>query len=67
MFDFIHDMPLWSAKIGAALLFLAVLVFAWSLPISFILQGSPDRKRWRDLRIWATILILSQFIIYAFF
>ena len=67
MFDFIHTLPLWSANVGAVILFAIVLVSAWLLPLDFILQGAPDRKRWRDLRIWATVLIALQLLIYAVF
>jgi cytosine/uracil/thiamine/allantoin permease len=67
MFDFIHQLPLWSAKVGAVLLFLIVLTVTWLIPKSFIYSGAPDMKRWRDLRVWATLLILLQFLIYAVF
>lgn len=67
MFDFIHLMPLWTAKAGAVILFLIVFISAWMLPKNFILQGAPDKKKWRDLRVWATTLILLQFIIYSIF
>ncbi len=65
--DFVHSLPLWTAKIGAVVLFLIVLVATWFIPKSFIFQGAPDKKPWRDLRIWATVLILIQFVIYAIF
>ncbi len=67
MEEFIHTLPLWTAKIGAVILFLIVLVATWFIPRSFIFQGAPDNRPWRDLRIWATILIIIQFIIYAIF
>ena len=66
MFDFIHTWPLWYAKIGAAVLFLIILIAAWMIPRDFIFQGAPDEKPWRDLRIWATLLIVLQGIIYIF-
>jgi len=67
MFDFIHLWPLWYAKIGAAILFLIVLVVTWLIPFEFIMKGAPDRSGWRDLRIWATLLIAVQGVIYIFF
>jgi hypothetical protein len=67
MFDWIHALPLWSAKIGAAMLFSGVLLFIWNLPADFIYHGAPDRARWRDLRLWATILLLLQGVLYIIF
>jgi len=65
--QFIASLPLWWAKIGAAVIFLSILVMVWMLPVKFIYRGSPDRKRWRDLRIWATILIAVQLLLYWIF
>jgi len=67
MFDCIHQLPLWSAKAGATVVFLIVLIITWSLPKRFILEGVSEPKRWMDLRIWATLLILMQLAIYAVF
>jgi hypothetical protein len=65
--NWIHTLPLWCAKAGAFLLFGGVLVFVWRLPADFVFNGSPDRARWRDLRIWATVLTAIQFILYYIF
>ncbi|MFW5861465.1 MAG: hypothetical protein ACOCWZ_04375 [Spirochaetota bacterium] len=67
MIDFIHSLPLWTAKIGAAVIFGGILLMAWVLPRGFIYQGAPDNSNWRDLRIWATLLILIQLGLYAIF
>jgi len=67
MLDFIHTLPLWSAKIGTMFLFALVLAVVWKVPRSFIFSGAPDMSRWRDLRLWATALILVQFLIYTIF
>ncbi len=67
MFDWIHGLPLWSAKMGAAFLFLGILAITWATPADFVFHGAPDRARWRDLRIWATVLILTQCLIYYIF
>ncbi len=44
-----------------------VLLLTWTLPTRFVWSGAPDRSRWRDLRIWATILTGIQMILYAIF
>ncbi len=67
MFEWIHDLPLWAAKIGAVILFLLVLVATWLIPGEDIYSGAPDRARWRDLRLWATLLIFAQFLLYSIF
>jgi hypothetical protein len=67
MFEWIHDLPLWSAKVGAVVLFLLILSATWVIPRKDIYSGAPDRARWRDLRIWATLLILAQFVLYSIF
>ncbi len=67
MFNFIHAMPLWSAKVGATLLFGSIVLFSWFMPKEFIYKGAPDRARWRDMRIWATLLIVFQLVIYSIF
>lgn len=67
MQEFLNGLPLWYAKIGAIIIFLIVLAAAWLLPKNFIFNGAPNNKRWRDLRLWATILVAFQLIIYTFF
>jgi hypothetical protein len=67
MFDWIHAVPLVVAKIGAALIFGSIVVLSWLMPKDFIYHGAPDRALWRDLRIWATILLLLQGLLYYIF
>ncbi len=67
MFEWIHLLPPWCAKIGAVMLFGGVILFTWTLPKEFIYVGAPDRALWRDLRIWATVLVAFQIIIYYVF
>ncbi len=67
MSDWIHALPLWTAKVGAILLFAGVLAMVWSLPKDFVYFGAPDRGRWRDLRVWATVLLAVQCGIYYVF
>lgn len=67
MTELLLQLPLWWAKAISALLFLAIIVLVWSMPKRFVLQGAPDSRGWRDLRIWATVLILVQCVLYALF
>ena len=49
------------------LLFGILLVILWSFPFSTITRDAPDKRRWRDYRIWATLLVFIQLGIYAIF
>ena len=47
------------------LAFFAVLVVAvFTLPRSYIYRGAPSRALWRDLRIWALLLVLLHAWVY---
>jgi hypothetical protein len=39
---------------------IAILIWAWFRPKSFIFQDAPSTGLWRDLRIWITIFIAMQ-------
>ncbi|HOJ30361.1 MAG TPA: hypothetical protein PL059_14950 [Spirochaetota bacterium] len=67
MTEILYSLPLWYAKVTAMLIFLGMLVVAWLLPYNFVVQGAPDKKRWRDLRLWATLLTIVQLFIYYIF
>ncbi len=60
-------LPAWTPRAGAMLLFVGLLILAWSLPPEFLWSGAPDRSRWRDLRLWATLLTLVQLGLYIVF
>jgi hypothetical protein len=50
---------------------IAVAVFAgmaaWALlqPREHVLAQAPDRRLWRDLRIWAVVAMAVQVVLYA--
>ncbi|HXK65589.1 MAG TPA: hypothetical protein PK348_04925 [Spirochaetota bacterium] len=67
MTEILYSLPLCYAKVTAMLIFLGMLVVAWLLPYNFVVQGAPDKKRWRDLRLWATLLTIVQLFIYYIF
>lgn len=67
MNQWLNSIPLVYAKVAAMSLFLMIVVISWMLPGEFIFSGAPDRKKWRDLRVWGTVIVLLQFIIYALF
>jgi len=65
--DWLSNISLVWGKIIAVIAFVGVAVWAWRRPRNFIFQGSPDSSRWRDLRLWASILIAIQIVIYLTF
>ena len=48
-------------------IFLALTVFVWLIPKEYIYSSAPDKKIWRDLRIWATIAAVIEGCIYVIF
>ncbi len=67
MAECIYSLPLVYAKIAAIIIFLSMVAVAWLLPYEFVVKGAPDTNRWRDLRIWATLLTAIQLVIYYIF
>lgn len=54
-------------KVIATVFFVGMIVWTWLRPRSYIYAGAPDQERWRDLRIWATVLVGIQIILYLVF
>ena len=50
---------------GAYVLFLGVLV--WAIPKQLIYADASDQAKWRDIRVWATALIVFQVALYMMF
>jgi hypothetical protein len=67
MGDWLSGIPLFWGKIIAVVGFLGMVIWAWFRPRSFIYQDAPDTNLWRDLRIWATVLMGIQIVLYLVF
>jgi hypothetical protein len=67
MFEFLNRIPLVWAKIITLAGFLGMIIWIWIRPKAFILAGSTDRQWWRDLRIWASLAMGCQIVLYALF
>lgn len=67
MSEWLHGIPLGWARVLAVILFGGTIVWAWFRPREYIFRGAPTQRRWRDLRIWATILMLIQIFLYLRF
>ncbi len=67
MIDQLAELPLWWGKVVAVICFVGIAIWAWLRPRSFIFEDAPDNNRWRDLRVWASVLMGIQIVIYLAF
>lgn len=44
--------------------YLLLLLWVLARPRSFFLHGAPDRRAWRDLRLWIVPIVLVQVWLY---
>lgn len=58
-------LPMSVAKIVVIAFFVASGVAVWSLPRKFVYLGAPDEARWRDLRIWAILVLVPYILVYG--
>jgi len=63
----LSGLPTSWANTITMVLFGLLLLILWSFPRAFIMRDAPDQSRWRDIRIWATLLIFVQLGIYSIF
>lgn len=61
------QIPLFYAKIVTGFLYLLLVVWVLRRPKSFILRAAPTKRKWRDLRVWAMLLIALQIFLYIIF
>ncbi len=47
--------------------FLCLAGLVWLIPRHRVYAEAPDQAKWRDIRIWATVLICVQLILYSVF
>jgi len=67
MYEWLKSIPLFWGKIIAVVLFAGIVIWAWFRPKEYIYKEAPDKRWWRDLRIWTTVLLALQIIIYLSF
>jgi len=67
MINLLSQIPLFVVKVIIIVLFLSLTLWMWLTPKEYIFKSSPDNKRWRDLRIWGTLIIIVQVVIYLIF
>ena len=63
----IDGLPWWTPKACALTLFILAGLWAMTLKRSYIYLGAPDQAAWRDLRIWAVLVLVPYILIYLWF
>lgn len=60
------SIPLRWVKIFTAALFVLIAGVVWLIRPADggVFEGAPDRKRWRDLRLWTAVVMATQTIVY---
>jgi hypothetical protein len=67
MAEWLAGISLFWGKVFAVVFFVGMIVWTWFRPRKYIYEDSPDKNRWRDLRIWATVLLGIQVVFYIVF
>lgn len=67
MMEWLSDLPLYWAKIVGTVFFVCVIIWALTRPKDYVFRGAPDRKLWRDLRLWAVVVLVVQIVLYMRF
>jgi hypothetical protein len=60
-------LPLEWANYISIIGFLCLFVIVWLIPKQTVYEDAPNQSRWRDIRLWATLLIAIQLFLYAVF
>lgn len=61
------DLPVVWANYLSILGFCCLAGVVWLIPKRLVYTEAPDQARWRDIRIWASVLILIQLTLYTLF
>ena len=61
------DLPVVWANYASISGFILLAVLVWLIPKKLIYAQAPDQARWRDIRLWASTLILMQVTLYVLF
>ncbi|HFE52047.1 MAG TPA: hypothetical protein ENK07_01315 [Bacteroidetes bacterium] len=66
-FNWLSGLSMAQAKAIVLGLFALIVLLVWLLPNWYIYRGAADRKIWRNLKIWATIVVFLQAALYWYF
>ena len=62
--QWLSQIQLFWAVVVTIVGYLGMIVWTVSRPKEYVYAGAPNRKLWRDLRFWATLLLVIQMVIY---
>lgn len=65
--SFLSRIPVVYAKVIICSLYLLLLFWVLRRPKLDIIREAPNKKGWRDLRLWAVLLIGIQMVLYIIF
>jgi hypothetical protein len=60
----ISRIPLYWGIVVTVILYAGIGLWAVLRPKKYIYEGAPNKAKWRDLRIWAVVLVVIQIIIH---
>ena len=61
------SLPMSVAMACALGLYVIAVIWVWRLKKEFVFRGAPDQNKWRDLRIWATLVVIPYVAVYILF
>jgi hypothetical protein len=64
---FLTKIPTFSANVLTIILYLILAYWVLRRSKSYVMEGAPTSRGWRDLRLWALALIGIQIILYFIF
>lgn len=62
--QWLGGLPMGVAVACVVGLYAVAVIWVWTLRREFVFRGAPDHAWWRDLRIWATLIIVPYVAIY---
>lgn len=62
----LNSMPRYWGVILVGLMFIGVVIWYFFYPRTEVYKGAPDKAKWRDVRLWAIILMAIQVLLYYF-
>ena len=65
--EWLYNAPVWWANAATEVMFVLIALAVFAVPKRVFMADAPNQSHWRDVRLWAVILIAVQLGIYAVF
>jgi hypothetical protein len=65
--EWLQNAPVWWANAATEVMFILIALAVFAVPKRVFMADAPNQSHWRDVRLWAVILIAVQLGIYAVF